>query len=138
MSAPRDDRDHEDQERYARAMLTGVRAALAVLVGAFALYITGVVPALVPFEVLPDLWGMPVSEYLLSTGLPQGWGWIKLGGAEAWLNASVVFLLSVSTVGLFPLLPIYARRKDWPYFLITILLIVVLVDAAAGVFSLID
>ena len=130
--------EREDQERYARAMLLGVRMALAGLICTFACYVTGLLPALVPFEALPQFWGMPVGEYLLNTGMPQGWGWVRLGGAEAWLNASIVVLLSVSTVGLLPLLPIYARRRDWPYLLMTILVIVVLVDAAAGVFSLID
>jgi hypothetical protein len=130
--------EHEDQERYARSMLFGVRVALAALVITFAAYVTGLLPAAVPVDVLPDVWGLPVGEYLIATGMPQGWGWLALGGAETWLNVSMVLLLSVSTLGLLPLLLIYARNRDWPYLLMTLLIIIVLVDAATGVFSLID
>ena len=135
MNEPAAKAQHEDSERYARGLLVGVRLAIAALLGTFACYASGWLAPAVPFERLPELWSLPVDEYLRRSGMPGGWHWLRLSAAEDWLTASLALLLAVSTLCLVPLLASYARRRDWPFFLITLAQIAVLAVAAAGVFT---
>ncbi len=126
---------HEDSERYARGILVGVRIALAALLAAFVCYASGWLAPEVPLERLPQLWSLPVADYLQRSGMASGWHWLRFSAAEDWLTASLALLLAVSTLCLVPLLAHYARRKDWPFLFITLAQIAVLVAAAAGVFT---
>ncbi len=125
----------EEQLVYARGLAIGVKLALVALTGSFVIYLTGWLPAVVPLERLPRLWGLSARQYLAHSGMPHGWGWLATGTAESWLFGSIAFLLSVSTLCLLLLLPYQARRRDWYYVAITLGQIAVLVIAAAGVFA---
>jgi hypothetical protein len=131
-----DNAEREDSERFARGLLIGVRVAIAALLGAFAAYASGWLAPLVPFDRLPRLLTLPVGEYLRRSGMPIGWDWLRFGIAENWLTASMALLLSVSTLCLVSLAVGYGRRRDWPFLIITLAQIAVLVTAATGVISL--
>jgi hypothetical protein len=127
-----------EQHIYARALGVGVKLAIGLLAAGFAAYVSGYLPSAVPLERLPELWGLPLAEYLQRTGMPRGWAWTgMLGHGDALALASIAFLLGVSTWCLFLLLPFYARRRDWTFFAVTLAEIAVLAVAASGVLTVV-
>ena len=125
--------ERRDQLRYAMALDIGVKAGLAVLIGSFLAYVTGMVPPHLAFDDLPRLWALPVDEFLRQSGTEPGWGWLGLVGRSDMLALSGVALLAgISLACLALILPAYARRRDWPYLAITACLIGVLALAASG------
>ena len=54
----------DEQRRYARCWTGAPRLGLVALVTAFVAYVTGLLPAQVPFERLPQLLALPLAEYL--------------------------------------------------------------------------
>ena len=132
----RDSRASPEQLRYARIVDYGMKAGLAVLIAGFIAYASGIAPPLVPLEELPRVWALPVPEYLRETGMAAGWGWLALlGNGDALALAGVALLAGVSAPCLLVLVLSYARRRDWAYFAITLLLVGVLVLAASGVLA---
>ena len=65
------------QERYARWLDLCTRSAFAVSLLAFALYVSGALPPYVPFERLPELWHLPLAQYLQASGGATGWEWVR-------------------------------------------------------------
>jgi hypothetical protein len=122
-----------EQLRYARLLDLGTRLGLAVLVGSFVAYAFGLLPAHVPLEQLPALWGQPVHRYLALTGTPSGWGWLALAhkGDVAGL-AGIVILAGCSVVCLLALVPLYLRRGDRRYALLCLAEVLVVLLAASG------
>jgi hypothetical protein len=124
-----------EQLRYARILDYGMKAGLVLLIVSFGVYVGGVLPAQLPFESLPRLWTLPVGEYLRESGMPAGWGWLALlDRGDGLALTGIALLAGISVPCLLLLLPVYAGRRDWPYFTITLLLAGVLVLAASGVF----
>jgi hypothetical protein len=127
------DEIHRDHARYARVLEVAVHVSLTLLVLAFIAYVSGFVPEHVPVDELSRYWGLPVGEYLRQTGMPSGWGWIKLVMRGDVMNlAGVALLASVAPLCMLVLLPIYAARRDGAYIVITLLNIAVVVLAASG------
>ena len=123
-----------EQLRYARILDYGMKAGLALLIATFGAYVGGVLPVQLPFESLPHLWALPVGEYLRESGMPVGWGWLALlDRGDVLALTGIALLAGISVPCLLLLLPVYAGRRDWPYFTITVLLAGVLVLAASGV-----
>jgi len=121
------------QRVFARCLDIGTKIGFALLVGAFAAYVSGLLPPQVPFADLPGLWGQPVGRYLDMTGAPTGWGWIRLLGTGDYLNLAVIALFpSVSIVCYLRILPALLAQGDRLYALIAALQIAVLLAAASG------
>lgn len=126
----------DEQLICARGLDIGVKLVLVALIACFAAYLSGALPAAVPLERLPDLWGLSTAQYLERSGMTRGWGWVAMLGHGDFLSlASIAFLLSVSTLCLLLLLPVYAARRDWTFFSIVLIEIGVLVLAASGVLA---
>ena len=53
-----------EQIRYAEWLRWSGWLGLAVLVGAFGLYVTGVLPPVIPVEHLPQVWRLPSRELM--------------------------------------------------------------------------
>ncbi len=126
----------EEQLIFARDLDAGVKVGLIALIASLAAYLCGVLPAAVPLERLPELWGLPAAQYLERSALPHGWRWIALLDYGDVLSlASIAFLLSISSICLLRLLAVYAVRRDWTYFAIVLIEIGVLALAASGVLA---
>ena len=102
-----------EQQRYATLLNWGARSGLAILAASFLAYVFGWLPAHVPVEQLPNVWNLPVGEYLKQTGSPTGWAWLgRLGEGDyaglfgiAWLSGcSLVCLLAVMPICVIALL----------------------------------
>jgi hypothetical protein len=123
-----------EQLRYARILGYGMKAGLLLLVVTFGAYVANALPVQVPFESLPRLWALPVGDYLRESGMPPGWGWLALlDKGDVLALTGIALLAGISVPCLVLLLPVYAGRRDWPYFTIALLLAGVLVLAASGV-----
>ena len=65
-----------EQQTYARVLDRAAKAGFLILVAGFLAYALGWIPAHVPLERLPELWRLPLQDYLRATDTPTGWGWI--------------------------------------------------------------
>ena len=126
----------EEQLRYARWLEAGTRAGLAALVVIFLAYGVGLVEPHVPHSRLPEVWNLPVSEFLVATGLPTGWGWLAHAHRGDIANLIGIALLTGSSLlALLAMLPLYARRGDRIYVGLGLAQIAVLLLAASGVLT---
>ena len=123
----------EVQRLFARVLELAVRLAFLSLVAGLAAYLSGALNLSVPLDRLPALWGLSAAEFVARTGGHHGWGFLDLGAGEVAVLGSIACLLSVSTLCMCILPPIYARRSDWWFLAITLLEIIVLVIVASGV-----
>ncbi len=90
-----------EQQLYARLLDIAAKTGFVVLVAGFLAYALGWVPAHTPVERLPELWTLPLAEYLVATDTPTGWGWLvhlpkgefaSLAGIEILSGGSLVCL----------------------------------------------
>jgi len=121
------------QETYGRWMHAGVSVGLAAIVASFAVYVTGILPASIPPERLPTVWGLPTAEYIARTGAPSGWDWIhRLGQGDVLNFAGVALLSSVTIVcGVRIVVPLL-RARERMLAAIVVLQVVIMLLAATG------
>jgi hypothetical protein len=124
-----------EQEAYAHWLAWGVRLGFAVLVGTFFLYATGLVPAGVPPQRLPELWVLPVDAYIAATGAPTGWSWIHRLGEGDLLNLVGVAILAATSIAChLRVLPLFLVSRERVLAAICVAQVIVLGAAAAGIF----
>jgi len=125
-----------EQQIYARVLDRAAKAGFVILVAGFFAYALGWIPAHVPLERLPELWRLPLQDYLRATDTPTGWGWIvHLPKGEFASLAGIEILAGCSLVCLLAIIPVYARRGDRVYVAICAAEIAVLLLAASGVLT---
>lgn len=125
-----------EELRYARVLDIGVKVGLVLLILSFVIYVSGILPPLIPFESLPMYWGLSAKEFAKATHMPMGWGWLSLIGKGDILNlVAIAFLAGVSAICCLAVLPIFARRREMAQLFIAMLHIVVLVLAASNILA---
>jgi hypothetical protein len=124
----------EEQIAYAKLLDLGMKAGLLMLVVTFFIYVAGILSPHVPVNDLPRYWGMPVKEYLKSTGIHTGWSWVGMLMKGDFLNfVGIAFLAGVTILCYVRIIPILFRKKDTVYGVIAIVEVLVLVLAASGI-----
>ncbi|MCL6558189.1 MAG: DUF1634 domain-containing protein [Firmicutes bacterium] len=124
-----------EQLLYANIINIGMILGMVLLVISFFLYVTGIVPPLIPVEQVPSLWGGKAKEFVAVSHV-HGWKWLGYIGKGDYMNFIGIALLSLLTIlGYLVLLPAYIRRKDTAYALLVTAEIVVLVLAATGILN---
>ncbi|MFT3819431.1 MAG: hypothetical protein QM750_17635 [Rubrivivax sp.] len=122
-----------EQRRYARLLEAGARAGLALLLLGFGAYGSGLLPAGVPPQRLPELWSLPLAQFLQQSGSPTGWSWLaRLGQGDMLALGGIAWLASCSLPALLALLPLYLRRGDKVYAVLALAQIAVIALAASG------
>ena len=102
----------------------------------FTLYVSGLVPPVIPIHELPRYWGLSAADYVRAAKLPQGWGWVSLVGRGDFLNfIGVVLLAALTIVAYVRIVPILLGRRDLPYLFIVVAEIAVLALAAIGILT---
>ncbi|MBK7660593.1 MAG: hypothetical protein IPJ28_16400 [Betaproteobacteria bacterium] len=125
------------QARYASWLEWGTRAGFLLLVAGFAAYTTGFVPAHVPVDRLPSLWGLPATEFLAQTGIGIGWGWLGLVRGGDMMNlVGIALLASCSLPCLAAVAPLFHARGDRIHAWICALEIAVILLAASGLLAI--
>jgi hypothetical protein len=126
----------EDQMLYAKLLEWGARIGFVVLVAGFLNYMLGLLPHHVPVQRLPELWSLPLADYLARTATPTGWKWlVLLAHGEFPGLVGIAILSGCSIVPLVAVTAVYARRGDRTFAAITILTIAVLLLAASGILT---
>jgi len=87
-----------EQEEYARWLDWGTWVGLLALAAGFLAYALGIVEPLVPHERLPEVWQLPVEDFLALTGAPRGWEWTARPARGETLCMVGVALLSLVTL----------------------------------------
>jgi hypothetical protein len=132
----------EEQLLYAKILARGMYLGLALLLGTFALYATGLVSPAVPIEALPDYWTLSVHDYLETVNehhlhrdyLITGWSWLKVMNFGDYLNLIGIALLSAVTIFCYmAILPGLIRKKDWIFAAVATAEILILCLAASGI-----
>lgn len=125
-----------EQIRYAEWLRWSGWLGLAVLVGAFGLYVTGVLPPVIPVDQLPRVWRLSSRELMLQHGLQGGWSWIRSITRSDMLNMLGIAILSgCSALPLLAVTGIYLRRGDRLFAALCLLQVAVLVLAASGLIA---
>ena len=120
------------QSPYAQWLAAGTWLSMVLLIAAFLAYVTGALPAHVPLDRLPELWGMPLERYLAAAHAPTGWGWIALAGHGDYFSYwGIVLLCSITALCYLRVLPMLAAHER-NYAWISAVQIVVLLTAASG------
>jgi len=128
---------HPEQLHYATVLHWSTLAGFIVLIVTFAAYMSGWLPASVPLEQLPHLWGLSTSEYLKATGTPTGWSWLfMMGKGDFASQLGIAILSGCSIVCILAAMPAYAKNKNITYVVICALEIAVLITSAIGVFAI--
>lgn len=123
-----------EQARFARIVEVGTEVSLTVLLVAFALYLSGVAEPHIPISELPRYWGMHADEFLVQARVPAGWGWLRLVRFGDFMNfIGIAMLVGLPLVAYLAVLPLYVRKGDRAYALITLAAAAVLLVAASGV-----
>ncbi|MBF0452944.1 MAG: DUF1634 domain-containing protein [Candidatus Magnetomorum sp.] len=123
----------KEQIIYANLLLIGVLAGLVLMGVTYLIYLTGLLPAHVDMNLLPQVWGKNVTEYLEITHTPHGWNWLGFLMKGDILNYLGFAFLGMMTLFLYLILVRgYIREKNWIYTVISVLEIVVLSVAASG------
>lgn len=124
----------EEQLAYATVLDGGMKAGFAILVISFLVYLTGVLPAQVPVEKLPEYWNLPVAQYLEKAGVHAGWSWLGLLNKGDFLNFAGIAFLSAVTIGCYiRILPMLLAKKDKVFAAIAVVQILILVLGASGI-----
>ena len=130
------DEARPEQQLYARLLDGAAKGGFGILVAGFVAYAAGWIPAHVPVDCLPELWSLPLADFVRATNTPTGWGWIvHLPKGEFASLAGIAILTGSSMICLLAVIPVYAKRGDWVYAAICIAEIAVLVLAASGVLT---
>lgn len=125
-----------EQQRYARWLEWGTRVGLGALLLIFLAYGAGLVQPHVPHSRLPEVWNLPVSQFLAATGVPTGWGWLALAHRGDIANLlGIAMLTGASLLALLALLPLYARQRDRVYGALCLAQVAVLLLAASGLLT---
>ncbi len=122
-----------EQLAYARILDWGVGIGLAVLIVTFAVGASGLLPAQVPLDRLPELWSHSATRFLAETGVPDGWGWIALLDRGDMLgHVGIAILCATAGLGLVLLVPMAVADGDRLFAAICAVEIAVLALAASG------
>jgi len=121
---------------YARWLDAAAKTAFIFSVVAFALYVSGLLPPLVPHDALPGLWNLPVDAFLQRSGAPAGWGWLAFFDRGDYLNlACLAFLACVTLVCYLRIVPALLREGARLEAAIAAAQVAVLLAAISGVFA---
>ena len=125
-----------EQLRYARLLDLTSKLGFVALVAGYVAYVMGWLEEHVTVDQLPQLWTLPLAEYLVRTGSPTGWGWLaQLHKGEFAGLVGIVILAGCSAVCLLAIIPTYVRRRDHVYAGICVAEILVLLLAASGILT---
>ena len=121
---------------YARWLAVCARAALALLITSFAAYVTGLLPPLIPLELLPSVWGLGLERFLAAAGAPAGWGWLGVVTTGDYANLAGVALLGAVTIVCYArLLVALLAARERPLAWLAAAQIAVLIVAASGLLT---
>ncbi len=126
----------EEQIRYAFILEKGMLVGLITLFITFGIYVFGIIDPYIPFDQLPHYWKMRVHDYLHHTKVGTGWSWIRMLKYSDFLNfIGIVLLSGVTIICYISIIPIFIKKKDYIFALLSIIEVIVLLLAASGILT---
>lgn len=123
-----------EQISYANLLFIGAWVGILLMMITYFLYVTGTVSPHVDVAVIVQNWDKGVDEFLEISHSPHGWGWLTLLNKGDFLNYLGLVLIATLTIICYLFLIVgFGRRKDWAYFVISLIEVVVLSMAASGI-----
>ena len=131
-----------EQLLYANILEKGMYFGLVSMILSFVLYVSGVMPAVVPLSEIANYWNMPVGEYLTAINenflhlehAPTGWAWLSLLGKGDFLNFLPIAILSGITILCYAaIVPGLFKRNDKAMGMMALATAIVLFLAASGI-----
>ncbi len=127
---------HPEQLRYATVLHWCTLAGFIVLIATFIFYMFGWLPANIPLQQLPQLWGLSASEFLRATGMQTGWSWLfMMGKGDSASLLGIAMLSACSIACILAVMPDYAKSRNFTYLMICTLEVAVLIVSASGFFT---
>ena len=121
---------------YAKLLERGARLGLVLLVLSFGAYVLGGLVPLVPLEQLPQLWSLPLADYLERSATPTGWGWLRIAHkADMGGLVGIALLAGCSLPPLAAVLAHARRHRDRVTVGLCAAQILVVLAAASGLLS---
>jgi len=118
---------------YGRVLALCCPLVLALMVVAFALHVSGLVPSVVPLAALPGMWTQGARAVLDSLGVGPGWGWLAHWRQSDMLCLAALALLTLgSPIACAAAAVQYVRRHEYALGIIAILQVLVLLAAMSG------
>lgn len=123
-----------EQLRYANILFIGAWIGIFLMIISYIIYLGGILSPHVDPVLIAQNWDKGIDEYLHITHSPHGWAWLNLLSRGDYANFIGLTLLAVLTIFCYFFLIVgYRKRKDWAYFFICILEVLVLALAASGI-----
>jgi hypothetical protein len=123
----------EQRRAYARLLDVLVRIGLVLVIVSSAPFAAGLLPLVVPLGQAPELWSLPVHEYLSKTGMdPLLWSLSVLLHGDTLPLVGIAFLALATILCYLRIIPIFGRTRNVPYLLIAIGQVLLLLFAASG------
>ena len=133
-----------EQLLYARILEVGMLTGLALLLVTFTLYLTRILPAVIPIDQLSDFWTMNVHDFLEALNehflheehLLTGWAWLSQVWKGDFINFIPIAILSAITIVCYVgIIPVLLRKGDRAYVVMALVEVVILTLAASGILA---
>lgn len=119
--------------RVAAVQRWGTFVALALMLGAFAVYVSGALPPYVPLRQLPTLLAVDAETFVRAHDVPTGWGWVMhLDHGDMLALGGLLAVVAVVGAAYLALLPLLARQRDWIYLVLVAVQLALFALAAAA------
>jgi hypothetical protein len=129
---------HADRVQIAYAGILHIASSVGIvlIVAGYIAYVSGVLPTAISAPEVAQHWHLKASEFHKAVHFPGGWQWTDyLGLGDVISYASINYLAFVTVICLTWIIPAFIREKDRIYTVMTILQVMVLLFAAAGIVS---
>jgi hypothetical protein len=124
------------QLTYATVLSWTSTLGIVFVAAGYLVYVFQLLPSTVSPSEVAMHWHLRAVELHKIVPVPSGWDWIyQLGRGDVVSYASVVYLSSVTMLCLLVIIPLFLKEKDMIYAVMTVLQVLVLVFAAAGIIS---
>lgn len=109
---------------------------LIFITATFFIYLSGILPPVVPLNELNKYMVMSSSEYSKTIGLEHGWAWLGFLNKGDYINfIGIAFLSLVTILAYAVIIPIFFKKGNKLYASFAIIEIIVLILAASGIFG---
>jgi hypothetical protein len=118
---------------YATLLRRFTAVSIVFLTIGFLLYFFQIIPAFIDIEKVSGMIQQKLVDYKTQTGIPTGWGWLDLVKYADYISfAAIAFMAGVSIFVYLLLVYVFFKCRDYIFFSIAIIQILVFILAASG------
>jgi|UniRef100_A0A7V6A358 hypothetical protein len=124
----------EAQLFYANLLNRLTLFSFALLIIAFAIYLSGILSSYVPMQDIIQLWTESSHHYMQTANIKPGWDWVgKVGYGDFLVYVPIVILAGVTIVCYIGVIFKFLKSREYILVVIASLEVLVLLAAASGV-----